>query len=408
MRSTDGTRLPAGTSSGERSQRAMRNLRIRGGILLTGLSVFAQLYFFQPILEELSLGMDVERSSASLSVSLGMLGLATGIFASLFYADRISRKGLMVISMLASSALTLATAWLSNFTLLLAITFLKGFALSGVSAVALAYLAEEMDAKAIGYSISLYLSGNIVGGLGGRLIAIFTASWGGWAFSATTIGVLALILGLSFAWILPPSQHYRPVSIAGKVRLLRMRYFATRPFFASLYLVGAAVMSTFVSVYNYLRFTLEGEPFRLPHHLVAMVFVMYLVGIAGAVVFGRLSDRRSPEHLLQLSLGMCLVGVCMMAIPTLASVVLGLGIMTFAFFGTHTLASRLVSTQSGKRKTSATCLYWLFYYVGSAGISYLAGLAFFAWGWWSVLSINAALLLGAGLVSRRWVIRRQG
>ena len=50
-------------------------------------------------------------------------------------------------------------------------------------------------------------------------------------------------------------------------------------------------MGAFVSVYNYLSFLLEGPAYRLPHYLVALIFLMYMVGVVGSMVVGHLSDR---------------------------------------------------------------------------------------------------------------------
>jgi YNFM family putative membrane transporter len=47
---------------------------------------------------------------------------------------------------------------------------LAGLTLGGVPAGAMAYLSEEMHAKAIGLAMGLYISGNALGGMSGRLV----------------------------------------------------------------------------------------------------------------------------------------------------------------------------------------------------------------------------------------------
>jgi YNFM family putative membrane transporter len=61
--------------------------------------------------------------------------------------------------------------------------------------------------------------------------------------------------------------------------------------------------------------------------------------------------------------------------------VVGLGILTFGFFGAHTTASRIVSASVKSGKSTATSLYWLFYYVGSSIIGTASGIFLSAWSW---------------------------
>ena len=60
-------------------------------------------------------------------------------------------------------------AFAPNWPTLLALRALTGLTLSGVPAVAMAYLADEMDRSAIGLAMGLYIAGSTLGGMGGRL-----------------------------------------------------------------------------------------------------------------------------------------------------------------------------------------------------------------------------------------------
>lgn len=169
-----------------------RYRRIRAGILLTGLSIFAQLYFFQPILGGLTSAFSIEGASASLTVSMGTVGMSIGLFTAVFAGDLIGRRRLMVVSMLVSSVVTIAHMLVGSYPLLLALCLVKGVVLSGVSAVALPYLTEEIAPQRLGQVIAVYLSGNTIGGMGGastlylrqqlgRLAGFGACHWGDFA-----------------------------------------------------------------------------------------------------------------------------------------------------------------------------------------------------------------------------------
>ena len=146
-------------------------------------------------------------------------------------------------------------------------------------------------------------------------------------------------------------------------------------------MIAALVMGAFVSIYNYLSFILESPQFGLPHYIVAMIFMMYTVGVAGSIVTGKLSDKYDPVILLRGAIILMLVGLLLLLIMQLWTIILGLGVITFAFFSTHTMASRIVAGNAQYAKSSATCLYWLFYYVGSSIMGSLTGIVLSTYGW---------------------------
>lgn len=68
-----------------------------------------------------------------------------------------------------------------------------------------------------------------------------------------------------------------------------------------------------------------------------------------------------------------------------------------SFFGAHTLASRIVSQEAKEGKSSATSLYWLFYYAGSAIVGTATGVVLTGWGW-ATFIFSLLLLVVAGFV----------
>jgi YNFM family putative membrane transporter len=254
---------------------------IQIAIVLSGVSVFAQLYLFQPLLPELGREFALTPAISSLSVSAGTAGMAVGLFTLAFWADVLPRKQLMTASMFAAALLTLITALSPNFATVVAIMFLKGMAISGISAVALAYLAEEVAWESLGVVVSLYLSGNTFGGMWGRVFSNLAAEWGGWRWATVLIGGIGLLMALLFKYLLPLSNHFESKQISTSYKIRQMRIFLRDRVLLCMFCIAALMMGTFVSIYNYLSFRLEAPPFSLPSYIIASVFLMYMVGIAG-------------------------------------------------------------------------------------------------------------------------------
>ena len=353
---------------------SVRFKRIRNCIFLSGLSVFAQLYLFQPVLSDLCRDFQIDPATSSLAVSFSTLGMAAGLFIWAFKADTLGRAKLMSFSLIASAILTLLSSLAWNFPMVLALSLLKGMALSGVSAVALAYLNEEVSPAVLGTAISLYLSGNTIGGMSGRVCGALIAGWSSWHITALCLGLSALAIGIVFARRFPASLHFHPQHTDVRIKLRRMGSFLTHFAFLGLFLTAALILGAFVSVYNYISFVLEAVPFNLPHYIVAMIFLMYITGVAGSMCIGWLSDRHDAALLLKISLLLMLAGVLLLLVMKLWALIAGLGIVTFAFSGANAMSSRIVSIRAHRAKSSATCLYWLFYYVGSSIIGASSGL----------------------------------
>lgn len=372
---------------------------IRNCMLISGLSVFAQLYLFQPMLSELQASFGVSLATGSLAVSASTIGMATGLFLFAFKADTFKRERLMSLSLILSALLTITSAFMSHFVLLLLLNFLKGIALSGVSAVALAYLSDEIEPGKIGLAISLYLSGNTIGGMTGRVAGSLLAGWGGWQQAVWAIGITSLLLGFLFYWKIPASSQVSQNSISIKEKLEQMKDLLSKRLFIGMYLIAALAMGVFVSVYNYISIQLESPRYGLPHQMIAMIFVMYLTGVAGSIIVGKLSDKHRPERLLRYSLILLGAGLSMLLIPRLWALIAGLGILTFAFFSTHTIASRIVSVNASRSKSSATSIYWLSYYAGSSIIGSLTGIILTLFGWDTFVEILLMLTTLSYLIS---------
>lgn len=351
------------------------------------------------MLSELQASFGVSLATGSLAVSASTIGMATGLFLFAFKADTFKRERLMSLSLILSALLTITSAFMSHFVLLLLLNFLKGIALSGVSAVALAYLSDEIEPGKIGLAISLYLSGNTIGGMTGRVAGSLLAGWGGWQQAVWVIGITSLLLGFLFYWKIPTSSQVSQNSISIREKLQQMRNLLSKRLFIGMYLIAALAMGVFVSVYNYISIQLESPRYGLPHQMIAMIFVMYLTGVAGSIIVGKLSDKYRPERLLRYSLILLGAGLSMLLIPRLWALIAGLGVLTFAFFSTHTIASRIVSVNASRSKSSATSIYWLSYYAGSSIIGSLTGIILTRFGWDTFVEILLMLTTLSYLIS---------
>lgn len=369
-------------NSSEKAEKGSSRFRyIKLCIFFSGLSVFAQLYLFQPLLPMVAEYFKTTAGDSSLLVSSSTIGMAAGLLFFAFRADSYSRKNLMVFSLISSAFLTIVSAWIPSLSILIAAGLLKGFVVSGVSSVALAYLTEEVHASAVALAISMYLSGNTIGGMSGRILATIFAGEFGWRNAVLLIGAESLILGLIFWRLFPESRSFNPQKTDYSLKIKQMRRFFTDPYMLRLYCIAALLMGTFVSVYNYLSFRLEGKPFYLNHFVIAFIFLMYIFGVFGTMLTSRLSKRLDSVLILKGSVLCMLSGALLLLSENIYVVIFGLGMFTLAFFAAHTMASQMTALRAKRGKSSATSIYWLFYYSGSSILGSGTGYLLHAFSW---------------------------
>ena len=143
-------------------------MRVTLALFSAGLATFALLYCVQPILPVLSqdFGVSPAESSLSLSVSTGLL--AIGLMFTGPLSDAIGRKSVMVVALLLAAVCTLICAFMTSWHGILLMRALIGLSLSGVAAVGMTYLSEEIHPSFVAFSMGLYISGNSIGGMSGR------------------------------------------------------------------------------------------------------------------------------------------------------------------------------------------------------------------------------------------------
>lgn len=136
-----------------------------------GFSTFAILWGTQPLLPEIAKEFHVSPAVSSLSLSSTTIALSISLLIAGSLSEVFGRKSVMTFSLFASAILAILTGLSPNFHFLLLGRILVGITLAGLPAIAMAYLGEEIDPKSLGMAMGLYISGNSVGGMAGRIIS---------------------------------------------------------------------------------------------------------------------------------------------------------------------------------------------------------------------------------------------
>ncbi|WNN50464.1 MFS transporter [Siccibacter colletis] len=376
-------------------------MRVTLALFSAGLATFALLYCVQPILPVLSheFGISAASSSVSLSISTGLMALGLLITGPL--SDAVGRKSVMVTALLLASSCTLLSTMMTSWHGILIVRALIGLSLSGVAAVGMTYLSEEMHPAVVAFSMGLYISGNSIGGMSGRLLSGVLTDFFSWRVAVATIGCFALASALMFWKILPASRHFRPTSLRPRTLAINFRLHWRDAGLPLLFAEGFLLMGAFVTLFNYIGYRLMLSPWHLSQAVVGLLSVAYLTGTWSSPKAGAMTARYGRGPVLLAFTGIMLGGLLLTLFSSLWVIFAGMLLFSAGFFAAHSVASSWIGVRARRAKGQASSLYLFSYYLGSSLAGTTGGFFWHDYGWNGVGAFIGVLLVLALLVGRR-------
>lgn len=360
-------------------------------IFSCGFSIFAILYCTQPVLPLFVDEFGVTPAQSALALSLTTITMAVAMLFASSMSEAWGRKPLMLGALVSSSVLTLALAFAQTWDQILWLRALAGIALSGMPAVALAYLGEEMDKGSVAPAVGLYIGGGAVGGMAGRLVTSFLADYGSWRWAMAAIGITGLLSALVFIKALAHSRHFTPRKMSPIAMTRSMLMHLSNPGLTLLAIAGFVLLGAYMALFNYIGFRLQGAPFNWSQTLAGLVFLVYPIGSVGSANMGALAARYGRGKMLMTTIAISMAGLAIMTPDSYFAVALGLAVMTYGFFGAHSICSGWAPALARQDKAQASSLYLLLYYIGGGVAGSIGGIFWAANGWNGVALFSGVL-----------------
>ncbi|MFI0151648.1 MFS transporter [Streptomyces lydicus] len=373
--------------------------RMSFALFAAGVATFALLYSTQALLPAISTDLRVSPDQASWTVSAATFGLALGVIPLSAVSERFGRRALMTASLSVAALIALVVPFAPSLGVLIALRAVQGVALAGLPASAMAFLAEEVRAKALVAAIGLFVAGNSIGGMSGRIVTGWVAQAWGWRVALGAVGVLAVVCAVTFRLLVPRARHFAPRAVGPRALARTLGGHLADPLLRRLYGIGALFMTVFGAVYTVIGYRLVAEPFNLPQGIVGSIFVIYLVGTVSSAAAGKLVARVGRRGALYLAVGTTSTGLLLSLADSVGAVLAGLVLITAGFFAGHAVASSSVSRTAKTARAQASALYQCAYYVGSSLGGALGAAAFHAVGWEGTVLLGLAAMLGAASIT---------
>ena len=355
--------------------------RVLLALFAAGFATFAQVFDAQAVLPLMSAELAVPPAAASLSLSFATLGMAASVLPWASVADRFGRVRTMKVALIVSGVLGVVTPLAPGFEAFLALRALTGAALGAVPAVAMAYLAEEIHGRRVAQAAAIYVTGNTIGGLVGRLVAGQAGQMWGWRAGLEVVAAFAVAAGIAFVLLAPPPRGYRPVRVPAR-RAARIVAFHLRdPLLAALYLIGFVHMGAFAALYNYVGYRLLDPPFDVDPTIVNLLFTAYLLGSGSAQLAPRIAARWGATRAMLLGFGLEAVAFWFLLSDRTWAVATGIALFTVGWGFVHPLASGQSGARAQLGRAQSSALYQLAWLTGTAVFGWLIGLVMDAAGW---------------------------
>lgn len=352
-------------------------MKERLAVGISGICAFLDLYATQPLLPTLERQFNVSKAGASLTVSASTAAVALAAPLIGLAADRLGRKRVIVPAMFVLAVPTMLAATAQTLAALVLWRFLQGLVMPAIFAVMIAYVTEEFAGRGVGAAMAALVTGNVIGGFLGRVIAGTVTSVTDWRIAFLVLGALNIIGALAtWAW-LPTEQRFtrHTASIAISAHLKNPQLVAT-------YVVGFSVLFSLVATFTYVNFYLGDPPFSLGPALLSSIFVVYLVGVLVTPVAGRWIDRFGSRRTLTGALLISAAVMPLTLVHNLALVAIGLAVCSSAVFVCQSSStSYLQHAAPLATRSSAAGLYVAFYYLGGSVGGELPGLLWRWTGW---------------------------
>ena len=359
-------------------------------VVLAGFCAFLTLFAPQPILPMLAEVFHTSKVMISLMVTASTLGVALAAPAVGRVADRVGRKRVIVMSASTLGIATLLTATSTTLGALLFWRFIQGVATPGVFSVTTAYVHDEWPAGRAASAISAYVSGTIVGGFSGRVIAGFAAQNWGWHWAFIALGCISLSIAAYLAAYLPAERTLRHPAGPARMWDAVVEHLRNRQLVAA-YSVGSCVLFSITALFTYVAFHLAAPPFSLRPGTLGSIFAVYLVGAVITPLAGRRIDRDGHRKMLMRAALIGAVGALVSLIPNLWTVIAGLAIAATGVFIAQASATTFVGVAAKHNRALALGLYVTFYYAGGSVGGTAPGWLWQTFGWPGCVALVVAV-----------------
>ncbi len=391
------------------------NVQLRTGVstslawlfaIASGLSV-ANVYYAQPLLDALARDFGISHAAVGGVITATQLGCALALLFLVPLGDRVDRRRLMAMQMLALTIALIAVGMAQSTLALLAGMLAVGLLGTAMTQGLIAYAASAAAPHEQGRVVGTAQGGVFIGLLLARVFAGGVSDLAGWR--GVYFCAALLMLGIAIPlWrrlpILPPASRTLsyPRLLASMLTLLRQeKVLQVRGMLALL------MFAAFNIFWSALVLPLSAPPYNFSHTLIGAFGLAGVVGALAAARAGQWADRGYARRTSGLALLMLLLAWWPLSLMevSLWALVMGIVLLDLGGQALHVTNQSLIFRTRPDAHSRLVGLYMMFYAVGSGLGAISTTVTYARFGWQGVCLLGATVSLLA--LAFWWMTQRQ-
>ncbi|WP_090753146.1 MFS transporter [Nonlabens sp. Hel1_33_55] len=363
--------------------------------------VVANIYYNQPLLNLIAQNLDVSQASASNVALATQLGYAVGLLIIIPLGDKFSNKLILKYDFLILIISLLVTALANNIYVLIASSFVIGFA-SVIPQLFVPMAARLSEEAHRGRAIGIVMSGLLIGILGSRTLSGVVGEYYGWRaifYVATGLMVLLFILLHYKLPKLNPTYQGSYWSLFKSIA----HYFKTEPTVRVAALRGGLGFAAISVFWTTLVFLLE-ESFNYGSDVAGYFGLIGIVGALAATVTGKLNDRINKYYIILVASAILLVSWILFFFSgdSLIGLIIGVILIDLGMQGLHITNQNIIFSKNKDARNRINTIYMVGFFVGGALGTLGASIAWDSYGWTGVSIFGILICAAIVIVQLVW------
>ncbi len=391
------------------------NVQLRTGVstslawlfaIASGLSV-ANVYYAQPLLDALARDFGISHAAVGGVITATQMGCALALLFLVPLGDRVDRRRLMAMQMLALTIALIAVGMAQSTLALLAGMLAVGLLGTAMTQGLIAYAASAAAPHEQGRVVGTAQGGVFIGLLLARVFAGGVSDLAGWRGVYFCAALLMLVIAIPL-WrrlpTLPPASRTLsyPRLLASMLTLLRQeKVLQVRGVLALL------MFATFNIFWSALVLPLSAPPYSFSHTLIGAFGLAGVVGALAAARAGQWADKGYARRTSGLALLLLLLAWWPLSLMevSLWALVMGIVLLDLGGQALHVTNQSLIFRTRPDAHSRLVGLYMMFYAVGSGLGAISTTVTYARFGWQGVCTLGASVSLLALVFW--WVTQRQ-
>jgi len=354
--------------------------------------VVANLYYNQPLLEDIAKTFHTTRAKVGKVSMLTQIGYATGMFFLVPLADMVRRKRLMLIVFSFIMVSLLITAIAPSINLLIAASFFLG-ASSMIPQLLVPMAAHLAKPAERGKKIGVIMSGLLIGILLSRTFSGYIGAWFGWRAVYYIAAGMMLLIWLMIGFLLPEVEPEYKGSYK-KLMSSLVHLVKEEPKLRLAALRGALCFACFSAFWTTIVFLLK-QNFNMGSSVAGEFGLVGAFGAIAAGLMGRLSDKMDAYKLSGITLLLVLLSfvIFYFSAHSIPGLIIGVIVLDMGVQATHISNQSIIFALRPEARNRINTVYMVTYFIGGALGTFIATGLWRSYQWDGVCITGGAIAL---------------